>query len=523
MISKNKLYIFYSALSFLGVSILLFVIFSRLIAYFETPTVTVSSIQNNSIDHFYQPSFNWMPLKNEGRKMEEHSLEKITENYFGSFYGHNQYLSQGNSDGIHDYFTKKSYKKIEFASLSNQSDQTSRKVSYTTLSHELDLKLYSQDGAAIVFDDIQENYHQLFENDELVSGYYDIARFEVMLLLEDNFWRVRHKIRSNTDFKFKSVSKDTLNEYVTLKGKHFIYKDQPFKSKGINYYPAKYPWEDFWPNFNKIPLKEDFALIANAGFNTIRVFTPYHQFGGANVDQTNLANLEKLLNLADTYDLKVIVTLFDFFLDYSVDKWTLSDRHAETIVTRLNNHPAILSWDIKNEPDLDFKNYGEGIVKEWLKFMTMSVKKYDPNHLVTIGWSVPEYLTALDASVDYYSFHFYNDPSDLGNYLQQDFNKPLILEETGQHSFNAWWYPFRKSKEDQSNYTSKILDVITKYDLSYTFWTLYDFRNIPDNVVGAIHWRKGIQKNFGLINKNNKQKPAFKLIKEYNLNNKSSR
>lgn len=521
MISKNKLYIFYSALSFLGVSILLFVIFSRLLAYFETPTVTVSSIQNNanSIDKFYQPAFNWMPLKNEGRQMEKHSLKKITNDYFGSFYEHNKYLSQGNSAGINDHFTKKSRKKIKFASLSPPPDQPIRKVAYTTLSHELDLKLYSDDGTVIVFDDIQVNYHQLFENDELVSGYYDTARFEVMLLLEDNFWRVRHKIRSKTDFEFKPASKDTLNDYITIKDKEFIYKNRPFKSKGINYYPAKYPWEDFWPNFDKIPFKKDFSLITTAGFNTIRVFVPYHQFGGSEIDETHLTNLEKLLELADTNDLKVIVTLFDFFLDYSVDKWTLSDRHAETIVTRLKNHPAIFSWDIKNEPDLDFENHGEDIVKEWLKFMAMSVKKYDPNHLVTIGWSAPEYITALDASVDYYSFHFYKDPSDLGSYLQQDFKKPLILEETGQHSFNAWWYPFKKSKEDQTAYISEILDVITQYELSYTFWTLYDFQNIPDNVVGTVHWRKGIQKNFGLINHRNKQKPVYDLIKKYNLSN----
>lgn len=35
--------------------------------------------------------------------------------------------------------------------------------------------------------------------------------------------------------------------------------------------------------------------------------------------------------------LKVIVTLFDFYGDYSVLDWTLNQRHAETIVAALKS------------------------------------------------------------------------------------------------------------------------------------------------------------------------------------------
>lgn len=511
---KNKLYLLYLLSSCFGIFLLLSVLISRLIAYFETPEINDSTITITSKNSLYQPHFEWMPLNNEGRKMEVHNLTKITEDYLISFYDHNSYLLQDNADHLHDHFTKNSRPKVKLASLSSQNDQ---RVEYTTLTHKLDLKLYADDGTIVVLDDIQVNYHQLYENNQMTGAYYDTAKFEVMLLLEDNFWRIRHKIRSNVTQNITPIVKDTVNEYVTVSQSRFSYGGTTFRSRGINYYPADYPWDLFWPNFSKIPLDQDFQLISDAGFNTIRVFVPFQQFGGASVTETELKHLKTLLDKAQTHHLKVIVTLFDFFLGYAVNQWTLSERHAETIVKGLQNHPAIMAWDIKNEPDLDFETHGEERVKEWLKFMSLTIRKYDPNHLITVGWSTPEYLSNIDSSVDYYSFHYYKNPADLKNYIVKELKKPVILEETGQHSFNAWWYPFRKSDDDQKEYIEEILPIISEYNLSYTFWTLYDFHKIPDNVVGTVHWRKGIQKNFGLIDKKNNPKPAFEIIKKYNL------
>ncbi|MEL7005860.1 MAG: cellulase family glycosylhydrolase, partial [Bacteroidota bacterium] len=323
--------------------------------------------------------------------------------------------------------------------------------------------------------------------------------------------------RANVESKFSIAKVNNSMQYVTTRDAKFYYSEEEFRSKGINYYPADYPWDLFWPNFHKIPLKDDFELISNAGFNTVRIFVPYHQFGGSNVDDNELKKLTGLLDLAQSNNLKVIVTLFDFFLDYSVDRWTLSERHLEKVVSSFKDHPAIMAWDIKNEPDLDFEQHGKNEVKEWLKFITLCIRKYDSNHLVTIGWSNPKYLDDISDYVDYYSFHYYNDPKELNNYLEMDFDKPIVLEETGQHSYNAWWYPFHKSAQDQEDYTSEILEVIDHYDLSYSFWTLYDFQNIPDNVVGTVYWRKGIQKNFGFIDRYNKPKPSFEVVKNYNL------
>jgi endo-1,4-beta-mannosidase len=48
---------------------------------------------------------------------------------------------------------------------------------------------------------------------------------------------------------------------------------------------------------------------------------------------------------------------------------------------------AILAWDLKNEPNLDFENRDKSNVLSWLEHMITVVKENAPNHLVTIGWS----------------------------------------------------------------------------------------------------------------------------------------
>ncbi|WP_330444563.1 hypothetical protein Q4Q34_18720 [Flavivirga abyssicola] len=43
-------------------------------------------------------------------------------------------------------------------------------------------------------------------------------------------------------------------------------------------------------------------------------------------------------------------------------------------------------------------------------------------------------------------------------------------------------------------------------------WTLYDFTNIPKEVVGRLPWCKNAQKRFGFIDENGTKKNAFKFI-----------
>ena len=510
----KKLYMTYVILSFLGISIILFIVSSRLVAYFKTADKAIIRFRPASQKELlYQPSYTWKPLQNEGREMEKHTLKKINKDYLASYYYQNETLAGRKTAGLKDHFTEKSREKVMLAAL--ETEQQQQEIRSTTIAHHLTLDFYSEDGTLVVLKDTNISHYQLFENEQFILSGYDTTSYDVMLLLEDNFWRIRHKVRSETE---NPVNVSTSNECTKTEGKHFLVDNVRFISKGINYYPADFPWHLFWDNVNTSLLHSDFGLIKSAHFNTLRIFVPYEKFGGAEVQEEYIIKLGNLLDIAHKHNLKVIVTLFDFFLGYDVNKWTLSDRHTEGIVTRFKHHPAIFSWDIKNEPDLDFESKGKETVMEWLSFTCKRIKSYDPNHLITIGWSSPEYITALKNDVDYYSFHYYKAPEDLPAYLKADFDKPLLLEEMGQHSYSSWWYPFRKTKEDQYQYLSELTKVIRENALSYAIWTLYDFRKISDNVVGKIPWRKNIQKNFGLIGNRNKKKKAFQLMSDFNKN-----
>ena len=515
--SRNTkiIYLSYTLLSFMMISIVLFVITSRLLAYFQVPeSLAVELAIDNDISNFYTPRYEWKSLENEGREMEEFTLKKITADYLASYYYMDLYYFSEKEYGLKDYQTKKARAKtMGFVSAHEQQGTKERS---TTLDHFFELKMYSDDGTAAVLTDEQVQYHRIFEGDQLITSYYDTIKYDIMLLLEDNYWRIRHKIR-------KEVKQTELGNFVQadsvpqvqVVGQQFRSQGEAFLSKGINYYSASHPWDEFWDHFDTTVLKQDLQLVKDLNLNTIRVFIPYEQFGAQNVEEEYLIKLQQLLDIADEKELKVIITLFDFFLSYDVQHWTKADRHVEAIIRTIGNHPALFSWDVKNEPDLDYESQGETVVNEWLTFIIRRIKTYAPHHLVTIGWSTPEYLRSHSEWVDYYSFHYYEEADRLQSYFEEPLDKPVLLEETGSHSYNSWWYPYRRSNEDQAEYLKEILKVIDKNEISFALWTLYDFKSIPDNVVGKLYWRKGIQKNFGLINRRDKEKPAYEVVKSF--------
>ena len=304
---------------------------------------------------------------------------------------------------------------------------------------------------------------------------------------------------------------------VQVKNKEFYVRNLPFIPKGVNYYPQKTPWSFFWTQYNSSTIKTDFALIHRLGFNTIRIFINFNDFNKGNVPPERLQQLGNLLNLAQSNDLKVIVTLFDYVGDYHLINLTSTDRQLETLLTTFKKHKAILAWDLKNEPDLDFKHHDPEDVKDWLKWNLRQAKIYDPNHLITVGWAYPENAHLLSESLDFISFHSYKSPQELANGIDvltsKVKNKPLVLEEFGLSTYQGLWAPVGSSENDQADYFTKVKAILTqKGNIPSVVWTLYDFTEVPENVVGKMPWNRNPQKNFGLITKQGKVKVGLKIL-----------
>jgi len=450
----------------------------------------------------YLPKMVWTTDGNEGRKLDAQTLAKIERDYLSAWYVKNVAYKTNQTTGIDDYYTDSARKNIfEFVT---QNQQAQISLDATTLSHEPNIEFFSEDGQLIVLKD--ENvieYKQLYKDGTFVMKTTEMSNYKAILLLEDGFWRIRHLVKEAV----KLV--DETSETKTVSNLNI---------KGINYYPQATPWDMFGDQFDIEIIKNDFTIMKDVGLNTIRIFVQYEDFGKANVKVDKLEKLQLVLDAAETKKLNVVLTLFDFYGNYEVLDWSLTQRHAETIVSRFKNHDAILAWDLKNEPNLDFESRGKENVIAWLENMITLVKSVDDKHLVTIGWSNTESAHLLQDKLDFVSFHYYEDKANFEqSYLDLKTkvpNKQIVLGEFGQSSYGGFWKPFAGSEKKQATYFKEMQQVLKAQNISFMSWTLYDFEDIPSSVVGNRPWRTNPQKKFGFIDKDGKKKLAFEFLVE---------
>ena len=449
----------------------------------------------------YIPNLTWAPLDHIGRRMDKQTLANVEKNYLDAWYIKNVAYQINSIEGIEDYYTDSAEKNLfDFIDLNKQEEIH---IEGTTLAHNPHIKFFSEDGQLIALTDrgVQE-YKRIYKKDSLILENRETFDYKAILLLEDGFWRIRHLVKE------PSTKPQPGELQMEAYPSHEI--------KGINYYPKNSAWDTFGDKFNKETLAQDFDIIKNAGLNTIRIFIQYEDFGKAELIPEKLNKLKELLNIAEQKKLKVIVTLFDFYGDYSVLDWTLTTSHAETIVQQFKEHEAILAWDVKNEPDLDFKSRGKKKVIAWLHQTISTIKRIDQKHAVTVGWAKIENATLLKDRLTLITFHYYEDIALFKNaYLDLKKaipNKPIALGEFGVSSYRGIWKPYGSSETTQEEFHKTMQSIFKENNIQFLSWTLYDFNKIPTAVVGKLPWRKNAQKKFGFIDKKGKPKKAFKYI-----------
>ncbi len=497
--------------SFLGIVVLILLGIGKTLSYLNTGADR-SSMLHLALDkdQAYLPKVIWKDTINPGRPIEKQTLLDIEKDYLNAWYIRQVAYQTNLTSGIDDYYTNSAQQHIIKNLEANK--QKDIIVKGTTTNHNLLLDFYSADGQlAVLTDKNVKEYQQIYQKDQLLLETEVQSDYQVMLLLEDGFWRIRHIVKEESQ-----ISKDTLQTdgFVKVIGTKIYVDNQEFQIKGINYYPQKSPWDMFGNDFDIDVIAKDLDIMKTMSLNTIRIFVQYQDFGKAAVLTEKLQKLRQVLNQAEAKDLKVIVTLFDFYGDYSVLDWTLTHRHVEQIVSVFKNHKSILAWDIKNEPNLDFESRGQENVVAWLREMMLQIKQYDPNHLVTIGWSDIASASILQDEVDFVSFHYYQDIDVFEkayNGLNAKINKPLVLQEFGVSSNLSLWSPFGVSEKKQAAYHKQFQEMIKTNTIHYLSWTLYDFEEVPTSVVGSLPWRKHKQKYFGFIDKAGNRKKAFEF------------
>ncbi len=448
----------------------------------------------------YQPTLQWNNTKVKGRTISNSNLKLVEKDYLNSWYVKQLAFEKNTTKGLENYFTKNALTQLKKYIDFNTNNAIT--IESTTLNHHPEINLFSEDGQLIELTDYDvTEVKRVFKNKQLILETSETNTYQYILLLEDGFWKTRQilKIKPTVHHKesFPPIPVDT-----TI--------------KGINYYPQETPWDMFGTKFNPTIIHKDFELLKDAGINTLRIFIQYQDFGASEVRPEKLKKLKKVLDIAHQNNLKTIVTLFDFYGDYSVSDWTLNNQHALHIVNALKEHPTLFAWDIKNEPNLDFESRGKSTILAWLKQMITYVKSIDSKHPVTIGWSNTQSASILADRLDFVSFHYYEKlqelPQKYAQLKNKIPNKTIVIGEFGLSSYRGIWNVFGNSEEDQAQYHKRFQEIAKKHHIPFMAWTLYDFKKIPKEVVGKLPWRKYHQKHFGFINQKGKRKKSFEYL-----------
>lgn len=518
-LQRKKKYVFFGIAIGL-ISLILMSIITKIWVYFHTKSEALSAFhQDVAVQHTHSPKLIWTNTKQtEGREMEGFTKEKISKDYISAWFEWNLYLKTGDNSRLADFFHKKLLHK------SPKFHVTPPFQLQNDLMHHLDLYIYSQDGQTVAFTDTKaELVHQGFASmaDTAAPVYtqFHYQKVEVVMILLEGNWKILNWRFSPISEKKETKPIPADCEFMRIKGQELYENGTVFRIKGMNYYPQAHPWDMWGKNFDIRTIQRDFHLMDSLGFNTIRIFLPFEDLGSEKVKPEILQQIEALLDAANAANLKVIPTLFDFSSDYRIERWAATDRHLETILSTFKEREEILAYDLKNEPDLDFRYQSPKLVQDWLDFTLQKAKIYDPNHLFTIGWSDAKHAAILSDKLDFISFHFYKKieqlAPDIDSLQKQVGTKLVVLEEFGLSTFRAYWY-LGKTESEQAQYYEQLFAILRKKkNMPFMAWTLYDFSNIPSKVAGNTPQNKYPQKSYGIFNEFSRPKLVHQTIQKY--------
>jgi len=507
-VSYSKLSRLISAVIVVVVLAMVFAALGKVVAYFKTGADNGEIyVINTNILKDHHPKINWEEDQIvDGRIVNEYIRSDLEKAYTEAWYVVNMSFANKDDSHLQDYFAGKALDWIR----QEVSDSSEYIIHQTELNHNLQLHHFTLDNQLAAFSDkdVKVMRKVVDAEGEVVYEEEGVFDYDVVMILGDGRWRIKHLV--------KRIKSD--ESLLVTKAKDVKMLAKLNQMKGVNYYPVATPWFDFWENYSADTTKQDLSLAKSLGFNTVRIFLQYEVFGGEEVKEEMLSKLKSFLDIAQNQKIKVIVTLFDFPKSYELIHYSSTDRHLEKILTRFKNHKAILAWDLKNEPDLDFNNYGEQVVTDWISFAIKRARKYDPNHLLTVGWSDASVAHILNEQLDFVSFHYYKETRGLTSIIKdlkrQCKGKKLVLGEFGQTSLKSLMTMYNRSEEKQAAYYEETFRILAKENVSYISWGLYDFKDAPTEVFGLKPWVRAPQKHFGLIRSDKTSKPVALLIKK---------
>jgi exo-beta-1,3-glucanase (GH17 family) len=239
-------------------------------------------------------------------------------------------------------------------------------------------------------------------------------------------------------------------DVVSISGRQILVNGIPYTIKGICYHPV--PKGSNTVSFGN--LKEDLALMKEAGINTIRVYSPISD--KAVLDQIDAAGLKVIIGFGYNQDGKFDI-LSGTFADY---------------IKMFKDHPAILFWELGNEYNYHPEWFG-GQIEIWYKSLNDAAEKIhqiDPTHPVsTAHGELPRTeVLALCPKIDIWGMNVYrwDNPEEIFSQWSAISLKPMYLSEAGADSYMTAkmnGYDQGENEKAQADATRNILDDIFRF------------------------------------------------------------
>ncbi|KAJ3460048.1 hypothetical protein MRS44_010915 [Fusarium solani] len=221
-------------------------------------------------------------------------------------------------------------------------------------------------------------------------------------------------------------------DFVTVKGDKFQLNGKDFYFAGSNayYLPFQDDEKDALRGLTAAK-KAGLNVMRTWGFNDRNATTDPNglpKYGGEGAGDTsvyfqtwengkskiNLERFDRVVNAASKAGVKLIVALTNNWADYGgMDVYTVNlggkyhddfyrvpkiknayKRYVKAMVNRYKNSPAIMAWELANEPRCGADgvrnlprsdNCTPKLLSDWVEEMSAYVKSLDPDHLVTWG------------------------------------------------------------------------------------------------------------------------------------------
>src|SRR5580693_2188987 len=119
--------------------------------------------------------------------------------------------------------------------------------------------------------------------------------------------------------------------------------------KEVNYYPAAAGHTYMWSRFDPTAIDRDFARIRALGANTVRIFIQPSVFGFPAVQPVMADRLSEVIGLAAKHSLRVHLTLFDWWSQYTDIHG--SKEWVSSLLSRYRGDPRIAVVELQNEVD----------------------------------------------------------------------------------------------------------------------------------------------------------------------------